>query len=248
LIESFDQSIIHRNILTTIMRKLFLLLLPAFLLTSCRTEDNPSGPGNTTTSGPKTGSTFSYDYVVRGAENEVLDEGTSLRTLVKANASAYGKSNVWIYVDDEGDTNWYAKEANGNVSTYVNQESAEMIGLAQGFWINFPTSGSGGEDRVIAQQEITYQGVPAVLRATLTSEFEGNESITIGTKPYAVKRAGSEIALDVLVGGEVMNSGLLMSGSFWWIPDLNVTAGSEQEIDGENTVYYAEEMTEVNIK
>jgi hypothetical protein len=218
------------------------------LLTSCRTEDNPSGPGNTTSTGPKTGSTFSYDYEVRGSENQVIDEGSIVTTLVKTNATAYGKSNVLIYVDNEGDTNWYAKEANGNVSSYVNQESAEMIGLAQGFWINFPTSGVGGEDRVIAQQEITYQGVPAVLRATLSSAFEGNESITIGTKVYPVKRAGSEIALDVIIGGQVVNSGLLMSGSFWWIPELNATAGSNQEIEGENTIYYTQELTQVNIK
>jgi hypothetical protein len=104
------------------MRKLYLLLLPALLLTSCRTEDNPSGPGNNTSTGPKTGSTFSYDYVVRGAQNEIVDQGSTTTTLVKTNATAYGKSNVWIYVDNEGDTNWYAKEANGNISSYVNRQ------------------------------------------------------------------------------------------------------------------------------
>lgn len=230
------------------MRKLILLLLPVFLLTSCRTEDNPSGPGNTTTTGPKVGSTFSYDYAVRGSENQVIDEGSIVTTLVKTNATAYGKSNVWIYVDNDGDTNWYAKEANGNISSYVDQQSAEMIGLAQGFWINFPTSGSGGEDRVIAEQAIEYQGVPATLRATLTSEFEGTEQITIGSKVYPVKRAGSTIDLDVIIGGQAVNSGVMMSGSFWWIPDLNVTAGSNQEVNGENTIFYAQELTEVNIK
>jgi hypothetical protein len=230
------------------MRKLILLLLPVFLLTSCRTGDDPTGPGNTTTSGPKVGSTFSYDYEVRGSENQIIDNGSFVTSLVKTNATAYGKSNVLIYVDNDGDTSWYAKEANGNVSNYVNQESAEMIGLAQGFWINFPTSGSGGENRVIAQQQIDYQGVPATLRATLMSEFEGTESITIGTKAFPVKRAGAEIALDVLVGGQVVNSGVLMSGSFWWIPELNATAGSNQEVNGENTIFYTQELTEVNIK
>lgn len=230
------------------MRKLFLFLVPVFFLVSCKTEDNPSGPGTNTNSGPKTGSTFTYDYEVRGSENQVIDEGTQVSTLVKTNASAYGKSNVWIYVDDEGDTNWYAKESNGNVSSYVDQSSAEMIGLAQGFWINFPTSGSGGDNKVIAQQQIDYQGVPATLRATLTSAFEGTESITIGTKVHPVKRAGAEIALDVLIGGEVVNSSTLMSGSFWWIPDLNATAGSNQELSGEDTYFYTQELTEANIK
>ena len=230
------------------MRKLFLLLIPAFLLTSCRTEDNPSGPGNSTSTGPKTGSTFSYDYEVRGSENQIIDEGSYVSTLVKTNATAYGKSNVLIYVDNEGDTNWYAKEANGNISSYVDQESAEMVGLAQGFWINFPISGSGGDDRVIAEQEIEYQGIPATLRATLKSQFEGTETLTIGTKPYPVKRAGSTIELDVIIAGQAVNSGVMMSGSFWWIPELNATAGSEQELNGENTVYYTNELTEVNIK
>jgi hypothetical protein len=231
------------------MRKLYLLLLPALFLTSCRTEDNPSSPGKNTSTGPKTGSTFSYDYEVRGAENEIIDEGSTTTTLVKTNASAYGKSNVWIYVDNEGDTNWYAKEANGNVFSYVNQESAEMIGLAQGFWINFPTSGSGGDnDKVLAQQQIEFEGVPATLQATLSSEFEGNETITIGSKVYPVKRAGATIDIKVLIGGQEVNSGVLMDGSFWWIPELNATAGSQQELQGENTIFYAQELTEVNIK
>lgn len=230
------------------MRKLILLLLPALLLTSCRTEDSPSGPGNNTSTGPKTGSTFTYDYEVRGSENQIIDEGSLVKTLVKTNATAYGKSNVLIYVDNNGDSSWYAKEANGNVSNYVDQTSAETIGLGQGFWITFPTSGSGGENRVIAQQQIEFEGVPATLRATLTSEFEGNESITMGSKPYPVKRAGATIALDILVVGQVVNSGELMTGSFWWIPELNASAGSLQELTAEETYVLAQELTEVNIK
>jgi hypothetical protein len=124
-----------------------------------------------------------------------------------------------------------------------------MIGLGQGFWINFPTSGSGGEnDKVLAEQQVEFEGVPATLRATLSSAFEGNESITIGTKVYPVKRAGATIDIKVLIGGQEVNSGVLMDGSFWWIPELNATAGSQQELQGENTIFYAQELTNVNIK
>jgi hypothetical protein len=230
------------------MRKLILLLLPVFLLTSCRTEDNPTGPGNNTNTGPKTGSSFTYEYEVRGQENNIIDQGTTTSTLVKTNATAYGKSNVLIYVDEELDTNWYAKESNGNISTYVDKASAEMIGLTDGFWITFPISGAGAEERVIGEETITYDGVPATLRATLSTQFEGNTSITIGTKVYPVKRAGSEIDLTILIGGQEVQSTLLMSGSFWWIPELNASAGSNQELQAENTIFYAQELTEVNIK
>ena len=231
------------------MRKVLLLLLaPAFLLTSCRNEDDPTGPGSGTNSGPKTGSTFTYDYEVRGQENEIIDEGSTVQTLVKANTSAYGRSNVWIYVDNENDTNWYAKSSNGDVATYIDLASAETIGLGQAFWINFPTSGGPGEDRVLAEQEVEYHGVPAVLRATLNSEFGGNEQITIGTKTYPVKVASSTIELEVLVGGQVVNTGVLVDGSFWWIPELNASAGTQQMIEGENTYFFAQELVQVNVK
>lgn len=248
ILKSFD-LILSSFILTTIMRKLSLLLVfPLFLLASCRTEDNPTGSGTNTTPGPKTGSSFTYDYQVRGSENQILDEGTTTQTLVKTNASAYGKSKVWIYVDADNDSSFYAIESNGNVSTYIDAESAATVGLGQAFWIMFPTSGTGGENRVIAQEQIEYQGVPATLRARLTSEFEQNESITIGTKVYPVKQAGALIKLDVIVGGQVVNSGDLMKGSIFWVPELNASAGAEQLVQLENTMFYVEELSSLNLK
>jgi hypothetical protein len=227
------------------MRKLILLALPLFILTSCKTTNEPETPQHT---GPKVGSTFSYDYEMRDGENVLLDEGSIVSTLVKVNHSLAGKGNVLVYVDNEGDSSFFAKENNGNVSVYLDAEAADVLNFTSPFWINFPISGSGGENRVLAQQQVEYNGVPATLRATLRSNFEGNDAITMGGKNYTVKQGSAVIRMDLLVNGQVIDGYDLLQGNLYWMPELNAMYATTQRVELEDTRAYAQELTGANIK
>jgi hypothetical protein len=226
------------------MRKLILLLLPFFLLTSCRTTTEPDDNQNA----PKVGSTFSYDYDVRGQDNNVIESGSIVTELVKTNHSFAGKSNVLVFVDNEMDTTYFAKESNGNISAYIDTDASGNLGMTQPFWINFPISGSGGEDRVIAQQQIDYNGAPATLRAVLTSEFDGTQSTSVSGKPVTVKRAVTTIRLEVIVVGLVVETVEILNGSLSWMPELNACYATEQAIQLEERMVYSQEITSMNIK
>lgn len=228
------------------MRKLILLLLPIFLLTSCRTSTEPGD--NPSSSAPKVGSTFSYDYAVIGQDNTKLDSGSIVTELVKTNETFAGKSNVLIYADNEGDFTHFAKESNGNISVYIDADASDNMGFVQPFWINFPISGSGGENRVLAQEQVDYQGVTATLRAVLTSEFAATESATIGNKSYVVKSANTNISLEIVVAGQVAESADILNGTLWWMPELNACYATQQEITGDERMTFVQELTGVNIK
>lgn len=144
---------------------------------------------------PKVGSQYIYNTFETDGTGVKIDgsDDTQIDIITAINQTFQGKSGVYI-VSEEGPLSYYAKEQNGDVSTYLDASAAGPFGDIVAGWKRLPYGSKQQNVELLRRDtsfvvEIPGVPLPVTVTATITqiASYAGQTSMVVATKTYPLE-------------------------------------------------------------
>lgn len=157
---------------------------------------------------PKVGSQYIYKIYETDESGVKIDGTDDIQTdiITAINQTYEGKSKVYI-VSEEGPLSYYAKEDNGDISTYLSAAQGGPFGNLVSGWKRLPY-GSKLQNVELTRRDTSFTveipGVPIPVSVTATitqiASYAGQTSMVVGSKTYPLENVTltTNVALSAL--------------------------------------------------
>lgn len=191
---------------------------------------------------PGVGSVYAYSVVVTDTNGVSTPAADQTLTIVANDLVYDGKTNVVEVLDDQGGVNYYHREQNGDLSTYVDLSAVQAIGIGvQSGWYTIPL-GSKAELKqdLYDTSNVTLPGVPLPVDVNVTSDatYTGPQSVVAAGQTFATETGALKILFTISGLGGLIKLTQTETGNVWYSSALQFPAKRsqvEQQIGSKKT-------------
>jgi hypothetical protein len=182
---------------------------------------------------PGAGSSYTF-AVVSIDTNGVSTEGKDRTLHILANDLEYGgKTNVVEVIDDSGNTSFYHRESNGDLSTYIDLSAAAALGVnIPNGWFTIPL-GSKQEIKqtLFDTTGVTIPGVPIPVDVTVQSDatYTGPQNVAgAAGQTFATESGALKVTFTISGLGGLIKVSQIETANIWYSQVLQFYAKRSQ--------------------
>lgn len=183
------------------LKHISLLLILAAFISSCSKSTDSVGPGSSSYSAPKAGSSFTIDRYATDTTNAMpiaSTRDTSVETFLQSGISYAGKTNVSQIVavsSSSTDTSYINYETNGDISSYGSDGHGSMI------WGTIPIGSKSTFSYTQTDTTKVILGVSTRLKVSVEASYVDMETMIVKGQSISVIKLKQSFIIATTAGG-----------------------------------------------